>query len=124
MTTRLTARPGPASETMERFDRLVEEGLIGASAIARLMGRYRGEKPCHPSTVTRWCLQGVRLPGGATVRLEHVRVAGRVMSTRPALLRFLAVQAASDPAPTPPRAPAERTRASDAVARRLEEAGI
>lgn len=99
------------------IERLISEGAIGMTEAASLPGTFRGGRPCHPSTLTRWCLTGVRLPDGTVLRLEHFRVAGRLMTSRAALLRFLAAQQTGPPDP-PPRSPAQRDR--DAAAAGLE----
>ena len=55
----------------------------------------------------------VVLPDGRTVRLEHVRIGGRLMTSRAAVLRYIAAQQpAPDPTPADPpaRSPAERRR--------------
>ena len=50
----------------------------------------------HPSTVWRWCRKGLR-----GVRLEHIRVGHRVVTTREALCRFFDRLAGAE-ADTPP----------------------
>ena len=92
------------------------------AAAARLLGTFRGGKPCHPSTLTRWCLSGVTLPDGSTLRLEHYRTAGRLMTSKAALLRFLAAQQVAVPA-QPVRSPAQRNRASEDAGTKLRDMG-
>lgn len=107
------------------LEKLIGEGLIGVAETARLLGTFRGGRPCHPSIVVRWCLDGVKLPDGRRLRLEHVRVTDRLMTTKPALMRFLAAQ--QTPAQVPasvPRSPTARSRASDTAASELSELGI
>jgi hypothetical protein len=109
----------------ERIDRILTEQPIGMSEAARLLGTFRAGRPCHPSTIVRWCLSGVRLADGRQLRLEFVKVANRLVTSRPALLRFLAAQQDSNPEPVePPRSPGERRRASDRAAADLESLGI
>lgn len=102
-----------AVSVSEHIDRLLDEHPIGMSQAARLLGTFRGGRACHPSTVVRWCHPGVRLADGRQLRLEHLKVAGRLMTSRPALLRFLAAQQTPDSCPEvePPRTAAERRRA-------------
>lgn len=112
----------------EHIQRLVDEGPIGMAETARLLGTFRGGKPCHSSTPTRWCLDGVRLPDGNALRLEHFRAAGRLMTSKAALLRFLAAQQDADAdagvvPPTTGRSPAARNRAADAAGRELDSMG-
>lgn len=59
-------------------------------------------RPTHPSTVARWATRGVPGPDGSWIRLEAIRVHGRLMTSRPALVRFIAVLQVPVP---PPRSP-------------------
>jgi hypothetical protein len=109
-----------------QIDRIITEGAIGMAETARLLGTFRGGRPCHTSTPTRWCLSGVRLADGRILRLEHYRQAGRLMTSRAAVLRFLAAQ--QDPATlaaaAQPRTPAARKRAAKSVEDELTDMGI
>lgn len=49
-----------------------------------------------PASVWRWCRKGIKTSGGRRVRLEHVRVGGRIYTTEPAMERFFAAVAAAD----------------------------
>ena len=107
------------------IERLIAEGTIGMSETARLLGTFRGGRPCHPSTPTRWCLDGVKLLDGRVLRLEHYRTAGRLMTSRAALVRFLAAQ--QQPVDVPDvilRSPAQRKRASDGCSTELTRMGV
>jgi hypothetical protein len=69
---------------------------------------------------------GVRLRDGRVIRLEGARVAGRWLTSEPALARFIAAQTPA-PGSTPaqaPRTPAARQRASDRAAKQLDVIGI
>jgi hypothetical protein len=106
-------------------ERILTEGPIGMSAAARLYGSFRGGRPTHPTTPTRHHLHGVILPDGQVVRLEAVRIAGRLMTSRAAVARFIAAQQIEQPPATPPtRSPSARRRASEAAAEHLARAGI
>jgi hypothetical protein len=109
------------TEAAETVERLTSEGLIGVSQAALLFGTYRNGKPTHPSTVTRWMTSGVILPNGQTLRLESLRLNGRLATSKPALLRFLSEQqpAADSTATIPSRGPTARHRASEAAGREL-----
>lgn len=88
--------------TTECLDQLLSEGPIPSAEAARLLGRLRGGRPLHPSTVTRWIHHGHRLHDGTRVRLAGLFVGGKVCTTRQALLRFLAAQQpAARPQPGP-----------------------
>jgi len=108
------------------IERIISEGSIGMSETARLLGSFRGGRPTHPSTPTRWCMDGVKLPDGSTLRLEHFRQAGRLMTSRAAVLRFLAAQQDNAVAESAaqPRTPAQRKRAADAAETELEAMGV
>src|SRR5262245_10201201 len=118
----------PISQTpsAENADRLLSEGLVSMPGIAKLLGELRGGRPVHPSTPYRWATRGVRLPDGSRLRLEALVLSGRPVSSRPALLRFIAGQqpAATKDAGTPPRSPAARNRASEQAAEELKRLGI
>ncbi|QDU21822.1 DUF1580 domain-containing protein [Urbifossiella limnaea] len=112
--------------TTDLVDRLLTEGPIGPAAAARLYGSYRSGRPTHPSTVVRHIQEGVRLADGTTLRLEGVRIGGRLVTSRAAVVRFVAAQqpaAAEQPAATPPRSPAQRATAADAAGERLKALG-
>jgi hypothetical protein len=93
-------------------EKLTAEGLIGMAETARVLGTFRSGKPTHPSTPTRWALDGIRLPDGRRLKLEHIRMGDRIMTSKPALVRFLAAQ--QDPSIVPetnlPRSPAQRRK--------------
>jgi hypothetical protein len=65
------------------------------------------------------------VPGGRVVRLEAARLAGRWLTSAPALARYAAAQTPAVETETPaPRTPAQRRRASERAARELERVGI
>ncbi|MBL8864819.1 MAG: DUF1580 domain-containing protein [Planctomycetia bacterium] len=91
---------------------------------ARMFGTFRQGKATHPSTPTRWCVKGFKLPNGETLKLEHIRVCGRLMTSRAAVLRFLErMQEPADDTIPATRSPAERRRAAEAAGRELEKLG-
>ncbi len=106
---------------LELTKRLMTEGLISMSEAAKMFGSCRNGAPTHPSTVGRMFLKGDLLPDGTRLKLEHVRVANRLMTSRQAVLRHIAaLTAAYAAAPVvAPRSPAQRRRASEAAARKL-----
>lgn len=113
-----------AIETL--VDRILAEGPIGVAVAAKLYGTFRDGRPTHPSTPTRHHLRGVTLPDGTVVRLEAVRIAGRLMTSRAAIIRFLAAQqVTTDPTPpTTARSPAACKRAAAVAAAELDSLGI
>lgn len=116
---------GDRADPVGVAERLVSEGLLGLAAAAPLAGTFRAGRRCHPSTLARWCLDGVRTADGRTVWLEHVRLGTRLMTSRAAVVRFLAAQAvAPAPAGRPvSRSAGARRAASERAADALERAG-
>ena len=108
-------------------ERLLGEGpKLSMVAAGVLLGEGQGGAAIHPSTVSRWCLKGVRLPSGRRLALEHLRAGGKLLTTRPAIVRFLSAQTATpDTGAGPaPRTPAARRRATDAAVAELEALGV
>jgi hypothetical protein len=107
-------------------DRILTEGPIGLSPAARLCGTYRAGRNVHPSTLSRWHYHGCPLPDGSVVRLEAVRVAGKLMTSRQALIRFIEAQQpqtpaqGESPAAGAVRSPTARTLAATKAAEELE----
>jgi hypothetical protein len=105
---------------------LTGEGLYLAQA-AKLLPRYRRDKAVNPSTLFRWATVGVKLMSGERVRLEVVRIAGKLVTSKSALARFLAAQSPSDEqrvqmvttVRTPTRRERDTSRASEELARRF-----
>ena len=102
---------------------ILDEGAVGLSELARLVGRFRGGRQTSPSTLTRWILEGVRLPDGKVLKLEAVRIHSRWMSSRPRLIEFIERQQPTPAPVAPPRSPAARRKAAEAAAKLLEAAG-
>jgi Protein of unknown function (DUF1580) len=67
------------------------EGIYLAAA-AKLFPSHREGRAVSGSCVFRWCTDGVKLSDGRRVFLEHVRLAGRILTTRGAIRRFLEAQ--------------------------------
>ncbi len=124
--TGLTATPNTDTDQLghdsvtQLVEQIIEEGPIGMSQAARCYGTYRQGRPTAASTLTRHALHGVRLPDGRVVKLGAIRCAGRLMTSKSAIIRFLAAQNQqptedSPPAPTPAR----RQRAAAAASSEL-----
>ncbi len=109
------------------IERIIAEGAIGCAEAARLFGTFRSGRPCHPATISRWCISGVRVRDGRRVKLEHFRGAGKLMTSKQAIFRYLAIQ--QEPAESaqhekiPIPTPSERRRSIEAASRELEAAG-
>ena len=106
-------------------EELIAEGLISMSEAAKMFGSCRNGKPTHPATLTRKCLKGDLLPDGTRLRLEHVRVANRLMTTRQAVIRHLTAltEALNRNDSIPSRSPNARHRQSEAAGRELARRG-
>jgi hypothetical protein len=113
------------SPSTELADRLLAEGLVSMSAIARMLGELKGGRPVHPSTPYRWATRGVLLRDGSRLKLEAIVLSGRPVSTRAALLRFIAAQQPDDTTDnstsTPLSGPARRRRDSENAGRELRK---
>jgi hypothetical protein len=110
----------------DHVQRILDEGALGMAQAARFFGSYRSGRPTHPSTLTRWCLDGIRLRNGRRLRLEHIRIGERLLTSKAAVLRFLTQQQDASSIPEPPtlRSPAERKRANAKAEAELEASGI
>jgi len=104
--TSATSHPAyPASRTEGQ---LLSEGLIGLAEAAAEYSDSRGRKP-HVATLRRWAKQGCR-----GHRLETAFLGNRLMTSRPAVARFLAALN-GQPAPSP----AETNAAAELAGREL-----
>jgi hypothetical protein len=63
-------------------------GIYLAEA-AKLFPRHRQNRPVSPSCLFRWATSGVRLDDGTRLRLEAARIAGKLVTSRGAIERFL-----------------------------------
>jgi hypothetical protein len=105
-----------ATAMIERLPNEPEK--LGMAAAGVLLGEGCGGAPIHATTVTRWCLKGVKVQGGRRVKLEYIRAGGKLITTRPAVVRFLAAQTET------PRTPTQRRKAAEAAAAELEAMGV
>lgn len=102
---------------------------LSLAAAGRLFPGHRGSKSVDPSTVFRWATKGTRTPGGQVVKLEAVRVGGRWLTSRGAVVRFVAALTdaatpTSDTPPPSPRTPAARSRAAGKAVATLRAMGV
>jgi hypothetical protein len=107
------------------IDITTEQPLALADA-AKLIPAARGGKRCHLSTILRWIHKGSRGPNGTIVKLEAIRLGGRWLTTRQALLRFAEhlTPRMDDEPRQPPRGPEGRRRGSERAAAELEKFGL
>jgi hypothetical protein len=105
---------------------VLDEPMVGLSELARQIRSFRREGNVTPQTCWRWIRKGVRLANGEIVRLEHVQLAGRFLTSWPAYLRFIERQTpdVARGLPAPVRSPDRRQRGSEQAERMLASAGI
>jgi Protein of unknown function (DUF1580) len=70
------------------IDLASESPLIPLAQVPALLPPGPGGNPVHVSTVWRWVRKGLPVPAGERVRLEAVRLGGRLVTSIPALQRF------------------------------------
>jgi Protein of unknown function (DUF1580) len=87
----MIANPEQATPADLAAEILAGAGLSMAEAAAKIPS-FRAGRPTAPTTIARWAADGVRLPDGRTLRLESTRIGGRVVTTVPALIRFITAQ--------------------------------
>lgn len=105
----------------------ISSGLgLSLAQAARRLPSARQDRPVSTSCIWRWIAKGIRLTDGRIVKLEAARLAGRWLTSGPALERFLAAQTPNldMPAAPAPRSPGQRRRASKRAARELDRIGI
>jgi hypothetical protein len=112
---------------MKPSSTILYENPQGLASLARQVPSRRRDGPLTPQCLWRWATRGIRLQDGRTVRLEAVRVAGRFLSSLPALERFIAAQ--NEPIDVPPlpnavRGQSKRSAASAKAAEKLEAEGF
>jgi hypothetical protein len=95
------------------------------SQAARRFPPHRRDRPVNPSTIWRWVVDGVRLPGGGKLRLEAARVGGRWLTSEQALARFIDAQTVVQFAPAErPATPRQRQHAAERAGETLEALGM
>lgn len=114
--------------TQALLDEIAAGNGLPLSQLSKLIPPTRGKgRPVSFSCVLRWVLEGALGPDGKErIALEAVRMAGRWVSSKAALQRWLAAQTPQpkgEPAPTP-RSASKRQRSSDRAAKQLTKLGI
>jgi hypothetical protein len=119
------------SEVSPIISEIVEGNGLSMSDAGRIVPALRGNRRTNPATIWRWVCRGHRLPDGSVIKLEAAKLAGRWLTSRAALARFLErVTAASTPVPpsdpkpvATPRSETRRRKAVDAATAKLIAAG-
>jgi hypothetical protein len=110
--------------TTDTIELLLAEGPMTAAAAAKLLTTaLRAGRPVHPGTVCRWISPGLLMPNGRRLRLEGFRAGRKWLTSRAAVLRFLAAQQEIEQEAATVRSPGEREKANAAVLRELDELG-
>lgn len=72
-----------ATATDNTVSRILTEDVLTLQDARREIARVTGRRP-DKTTLYRWCLRGV---GG--IKLEHIRLGDRILTSRQALTRFI-----------------------------------
>ena len=106
-----------------KIDQLLGESPMPLTSASKMLAEFHGGRPIHVTTLARWIHRGHRTRTGTRIKLEAVRLGGKLLVSRAAILRFIQAQQPAEQEPPTVRSPGERQRA-DAVARaELEAAG-
>jgi hypothetical protein len=112
------------SQSLQVLNEVREGKSLSLSGVARLFPGRSG-RPMNPSTIYRWIISGVKLPDGSRLQLEAVRVGHRMLTSMPAVERFIAANTASHSGDVdPPHSPAQRRRAAEAADAELDSLGM
>jgi hypothetical protein len=104
---------------------LFSEQAISFAEAARALPRGRRGRPVSISCLTRWRINGVRLPSGECIRLEALRLGGRWVTTREAIQRFAERITPNRENSTPEsRTPSKRAKAISTSERKLDATGL
>ncbi len=77
------------------------------------------------ATMARWIQRGIKVKSlGSFVKLETLVIGGRRLTSREAIVRFIAAQNAADSPVTPAITATQRRRQSEAARQELAKAGI
>jgi Protein of unknown function (DUF1580) len=109
---------------MNDAENIMNETLITLSQAAKRMPPSRNGSPVSFNCILRWVKKGSRGPDGERVRLEAVKVGGRLLTSREALGRFahrLTPQIADIPLSPTTR---QRRRAMEQAEKELKKLGV
>jgi DNA-binding XRE family transcriptional regulator len=111
-------------EAADVFEEIANGQDMSLQEAARILPSSRSGVRAHFSTIFRWVLKGVKLPDGQNVKLEAARLGGKWVTTKAALMRFMAAQTPNPDQPSPlrhVRTPTQRQRHLERVERELDE---
>jgi ATP:corrinoid adenosyltransferase len=115
-------------ETSQVLSEIQTGSGISLSTTSKMFPNHRGKGTADPSTVFRWVTKGTKTMVGKFVKLEAVRVGGRWLTSKEAVVRFVAAltsaatPTASNNPNTNPRNSA-RQKESEEAAKLLEQMG-
>jgi hypothetical protein len=69
---------------------LINEVVYSFAKATQFVPPGRNGRKSHISTLLRWATKGAKAPDGTIVRLEAKRLGGRWVTSREAILRFMA----------------------------------
>jgi hypothetical protein len=124
----MTVASDPDPDVVSLAHRLLSEGLKPLAQAARKLPSFRNGRPTSPGCLWRWATRGARAADGSIVKLETVNLCrGRLLTSEPALARFLArLTAAAAPADglSPSPSPSRKRRAAEQAGQELERLGL
>jgi hypothetical protein len=91
------------------------ESLVSLAAACKLPFVMRDDRPLNYSTIIRWYQRGCGGPGGNRVLLETAVIGGRRVTSREAMLRFIASLTATPAPANAIRSPRQRNLAMRAA---------
>lgn len=101
------------------------EKVIGLKEASQLLPKTTGNKTVHFATLFRWILGGLKAKDGFVVRLESVKIGGRLCTSQEALQRFFDRLSGNQQVVTPPTITSrQRLRQIKAAEEDLRRAGI
>lgn len=106
---------------------IINESVISLSEVQNIAPPNRDGSRINFSTSFRWATKGILAADGRRVKLEVMKLGGRLITSREAVQRFaeaLTTACGLASTPTVVRTPAVRTKAAAAARKKLEEMGI
>lgn len=86
----------------------------------------RGGRPLNPATLTRWAINGVKLPSGERLRLRAKRIGSRWLTVAEWMHEFIESHTAAfvGESQVAMRSPTERNHAADLAGAELARMGV
>jgi hypothetical protein len=103
---------------------IFNERVLALNEICELLPRNPKGGKVSFSTIWRWSKNGVIGPGGERVKLETVKIGGRLLSSEQAIQRFAENLSPPEALAMRPITLSQRRRNSEKASRELESMGI